>query len=177
MKLYLTVFVTLFIFLSCATVEEVSIDDQEPSEEKTEVAEYAAPDWYSYTNRSYSDSLSFTGVGMAASVDEANGREKATNQAVANLKLSLDTFAENVRIEQAEKSSSSEFNSSEFITNLRNAVQNIAIGDQVETLEEHIETEESVHQIYIKVILSKDSALNALQNELDHAGFVRALNL
>ena len=176
MKLYLPVLFILFIFVSCATVEEATVDDPEPSADEVETAEYAAPEWYSYTNRSYSDSVSFTGVGLASSVDEADAREKAKSLAVANLKLSVDRYAENVRTDQAEQSSDGEFSSPGFIFDLRNAVQNMSIADELETTDEHIETEDSVHQIYVKVTLSMGSALNALENELNHAGFTRVLN-
>lgn len=177
MKLYLPLLLSLFIFVSCGTMEETTVDDPEPSEDETEVVgEYAAPEWYSYTTRSYSDSASFTGIGLAASVDEAEARSKATKQAVAKLKLSVDRYAENVRTELAEESGNGEFISAEFIIDLRNAVQNISIEDELETTEEHIETGESVHRIYVKVTLSRESALNALESILDNAAFTQALN-
>ncbi|CAN5274486.1 hypothetical protein BH23BAC3_BH23BAC3_16560 [soil metagenome] len=173
MRRYHLIFPFLFFLYSCATVEQPPEQD---IAEETEVVDEQRPEWYDYSNRSYADSLSFVGVGLASSVDSNTAQEQAMKQAEANLRYAIDIYAEEIRSELAERPGGGEFSSASFIINLRNTVQNLILEDDMETTSEHVEKSDSVHHIYIKVLISRQSAIRALDEALQNDAFSNALN-
>lgn len=164
----------LFLLASCATVEQPVEDDY--AGEEREVVDDDRPDWYDYANRSYADSLSFVGIGLASSTDAETAQEQAAKQAKANLRYAIDTYAEEIREELVEGQGGGQFRSTEFIINLRNTVHNLAIEDDVELTTEHVEKENSVHHVYIKSKIARQAAIRALDSALQNDQFSSALN-
>ncbi len=173
MSRYYLIFPFLFFLCSCATVEQPAEQDMEDDE--TEVTD-EGPEWYDYSNRSYADSLSFVGVGLASSVDSSTAQEQAIKQAEANLRYAIDAYAEEIRSEIVERQEGEEFNSASFILNLRNTVQNLILEDDMEITSEHVEKSDSVHHIYIKALISRQSAIRTLDDALQNDAFSNAIN-
>jgi hypothetical protein len=174
MKLLYIITPFLLLLASCATVEEAV--DEDYTDEETEVVDDDRPDWYDYANRSYADTVSFVGIGLASSVNAESAREQAEKQAKANLRLAIDKFAEEIREELAEGQDGAQFSSAGFIINLRNTVHNLAIADDVELTTEHVEKENSVHHVYIKSQIARQAAIRALDAALQNDTFSGALN-
>ncbi|REL33159.1 hypothetical protein DYD21_12950 [Rhodohalobacter sp. SW132] len=175
-SLFLNITLLALLFSACTTVE-TTIDDEETVPDEVEVTEEInRPEWYDFNNRSYSDSAGFNGIGLSAATSRDNAREKAVQQAIANLRFAVDQFVEEVRVEQAEQAGVSEFENAAFILDLRNAVQDFSLIDDIEITEEHFETSDSVHQVYIMVTLDHDVALNRVSSALGHNTFTTALN-
>jgi len=173
MKLFSAVLFIIMLFASCATVEETTQKDT--PDETGEISDDKRPAWYNYTNRSYADSASFTGVGMAASGNEAEANDQAYKQAVANTKLAIDRFAENVRMESTEHQGGEQFASSQFIIDLRNTVQALSLQNELQITEEHIKTEDSVHRVYIMAAIPRDMAIRRLGERLQNSEFLQRL--
>lgn len=173
MKLPFLTLVSLIIFCSCATVEQTADDI---AEDETEMVDEERPEWYDYSNRSYADSLSFVGIGLASSIDSNNAREQALEQADANLRYAIDAFAEEIRSELAEGAGGDEFNSASFIINLRNTIHNLPLEEDIEITSEHVDKSGSVHQVYIKAEISRELAIRALDASLQNDVFSNALN-
>lgn len=172
MKLsYLTVLSLIFLY-SCATLEQPAEEDIA----EDEVIDEQRPEWYDYSNRSYADSLSFVGVGLASSVDSNTAQEQSMMQAEANLRYAIDTYAEEIRSDLAERPGGEEFRSASFIINLRNTVQNLVLEEDMEITSEHVEKSDSVHHIYIKSLISRQAAIQALDDALQNNAFSSALN-
>lgn len=176
MKLSFLLPLLFIIFSSCATMEEVADDADVSADTDTAQAEDPKPDWYDYSNRFYADSLSFTGVGLSAAPDPNSARDEAVKQSIAHLKLAIDFFLEEIRSELSEQNGREEFNTTDFILSLRNAIQELSIEDELEMTEEHIEKPDSVHHIYIKTEITRESAIKALHDQLDNRDFFRAMN-
>lgn len=174
MKLLYIITPFLLLLASCATVDEIV--DEDYAEEETEVVDDDRPDWYKYSNRSYADTASFVGIGLASSVNVETARKQAEKQAIANLRLAIDAFAEEIREELAEGQGGAQFRSADFIINLRNTVHNLAIADDVELTTEHVEKENAVHHIYIKSKIARQAAIRALDAALQNDQFSSALN-
>jgi len=172
MKLSYLIFFPLLFLYSCAAVEQLAEQDIE----EEEVVDDQRPEWYDYTNRSYADTLSFVGVGLASSVDSNTAREQAMMQAESNLRYAIDTYAEEIRVELAEEPGGEEFSSVDFIINLRNTVQNLLLEDDMEITSEHVNKSDSVHHIYIKALISRQSAIRALDDALQNDAFSNVFN-
>jgi len=173
MKVLYLITPILFLIASCATVEEVVDEDYT---DETEIVDDERPDWYDYTNRSYADTASFVGIGLAASTDAGTAQQQAEKQAKANLLYAIDTFAEEIREELAEGQGGGQFSSTEFIINLRNTVHNLAITDDVEHITEHIEKDNSVNHVYFKSKIDRQAAIRALSDALQNDQFSSAMN-
>jgi len=173
MKVLYIITPILFLFASCATVEQQVEDDADVI---TEEIDDERPDWYDYANRSYADTTSFVGIGLASSTDAETAHEQAEMQAKANLRYAIDTYAEEIREELAEGQDGEQFRSTEFIINLRNTVYNLAISNDIELTTEHVERANSIHNIYIKTKISRQAAFQALDAALQNDQFSRALN-
>lgn len=173
MKQILHILFFSLLFASCTTVEKSANTETDDSE--TEVTADPRPDWYDYTNRSYADSASFTGVGMAAAADESEAREEARKQAVARTRLAIDSYVENIREESTDQMNTDQFSSASFIMELRNTVHSLPVENDLEITEEHIVTDQSVHQIYIMAKIPRDVALLRLVERLDDSSFNQRL--
>lgn len=172
MKLYHLIVPFLIIFYSCATVDELAEGDL--AEDQTETVDDQRPAWYDYSKRSYADSLNFVGVGLASDVDSGSAHEKALKQAEANLRVSIDSHVEEIRANRAVNTGGDMFGSAEFIINLRNAVQEISV-NQMEISAEHVEKSDSVHHVYVKTTIPRQTAIEALNSALQVEEFTHLL--
>lgn len=164
------------ITASCATTEQVEDQPTETEETREPVSEDDSPDWYDHANRSFSDSTAFMGAGLAVASDSAAAYEESFKQATGYLNYSIDAYAEEIRNELADGSNGEQFNSREFVLSLRNAVKNLELsGSGVEIEVEHIEKEESVHQVYTKLRIGKESAIELLASAIKNDMFTRSL--
>lgn len=165
------------IAISCATTEHVSEESSEPQETQEQlVSEDRGPDWYNHAVRSFSDSTSFFGAGLAVASDSLAAYEESLNQAKGYLNYSIDSYGEEIRNELLEGANGDQFGSRAFIRSLRNAVKNLELSeDAVEIEVEHIEKEESVHRVYTKVRIGKETAIKMLEAGINNETFSRSL--
>lgn len=166
-----------FITSSCATTEqsqETPVDKQ--VSEDTENKEQQGPAWYDHSNRSFSDSTTFVGVGLAVASDSSQAHEESMRQAKGNLNYSIDAYAEEIRKNLSEGSNGDQFSSSSFVLSLRNAVRNLQLTDEVLQIDtEYIEQEESVYHVYSRLRIGKDRAVEMLESAINNDTFVRSL--
>lgn len=165
-----------FLTASCATTEQVSEQASESQETQERVVEDHGPDWYNHAVRSFSDSTSFFGAGLAVASDSLAAYEESLNQAKGYLNYSIDSYAEEIRNELSEGANGDQFGSRTFIRSLRNAVKNLELSEDALEIEvEHIEKEESVHHVYTKLRIGKETAIDMLEADINHEPFTRSL--
>ena len=108
--------VVLLIGAGCSSSSNVAIND-------IPVAPSLYPDWYNSLGFN-SDSLSYSGFGMAISSDSADAQQRAEAQARVSLESKIGELTEEIRKDMVEKGSSDAKNT-DFIIILRTAHSNI----------------------------------------------------
>ena len=161
--------ILLLTLASCATSNQAG--DGEPS--AGEVDEPVKPSWYSAFTPSASDSSSFTGYAHAVSAERLEARTLSEQTAVKNLRFEIDRFAEEVRRELTEDGASGSFGSTEFIRDLRNAVESMPV-DGARTDTEFFEEDPVIHA-YTRISISPQSVVEGLSVRLNNPGFISAL--
>jgi len=165
--------ITVLLFVSaCSTVEEATETD--PEEVTVQEDEDLRPDWYDFSNQSYSDSLSFAGTGLASSTDYASAEEQSSDQAIANLRFAIDQFTEKYRQELAEEGAN-QFESTSFILELRNAVHRLEFADHITFTTERIEEPNSVNHVYTKAVVTREKAVELISEVIGNDEFIRFL--
>ena len=167
MRLIITAVLFTGLMISACSPTETLQDEVDETEEIP-----GAPSWYDDLRQSYSDSLSFYGVAMAAASDSAEAAELSLTEAKENLRFAIDEFVEKVRDSAAEESGN--YNSPEFIIRLRNAVIEMDISG-AESEIEHLEANTLTHHVYSKSVLSRSDAADILGNTLDDSAFINRI--
>lgn len=132
--------------------------------------------WYNHSNKAYSDSLDFIGLGMALSADSSKAMEISKVQARENLEYAIDSYAEDLRRELSERESNTNFDSGSFILSLRRAVSSLQFSDgDLTTTVEYMEKNNDAVIAYSKISISKDKAIDMLATALKNDTFSRSL--
>lgn len=160
-----------FWFVSCTTTQTAQTEDV--SRDISNVPD-DTPEWYDHSQTYHADSVAFTGTALAAASDSSEARRLSVEQALSNVKYSIDQFVEDKRSEMAEENNNSVYETPEFIISLRNAIQEIEFTDYEEEIE-HVEQEGSVHHIYSRIRVDRQTAIRALENELGDEQFISGL--
>ena len=162
--------ILLLTLASCATSNQAG-DGEPPAREMEE--EPGKPSWSSALTPSASDSASFTGFAHAVSADREEARTLSEETAVKNLRFEIDRFAEEVRQELSGDGAGGSYGSTEFIRNLRNAVESMPVeGDRKET--EFFEEDPVIHA-FTRISISTQSVVEELSARLNNPGFIAAL--
>lgn len=169
MKYFLGLLTILFILSGCSPSEPLTEELIDEAEEELT----AAPGWYDDSVYSATDSLAFHGYSMASALDSARSAELAEQTAIENLKFEVDRHADRTRNYLAEDNAN--YNNSEFIINLRNAVQAMNFGD-AELNHAHEETEEGVHYIFTRATLTREEAQQRLSENITDQSFLEQFN-
>lgn len=163
-------FTILFIFftLSCAPTKTISDTDSE-----AEVVAETTPEWFDSRIESSLESGQFTGYSHAIASNRSDAERLAKQTAIVNLKFEIDSYTEEVRSDLVENQNESRYNSSRFIINLRNAVQNIDLeGIEVET---EFYEESGIINSYSRLVISLDDAIDLLAGSINDINFVNAM--
>src|SRR6056297_445846 len=164
----------LFIY-SCSSAGQMQSPESMGSEDDTVTERGVAP-WYDHLNKATTDSLEFTGLGMAIAADSAEAMEVSMSQASANLGYSIDSYAENIRRELADDADENGVSSGSFIQSLRSAVNGLQFSesDLSETVEYKMKENGAVIA-YSKVSVRRHLAIDRLASSIDNNTFSSSL--
>ena len=165
MKFFLGLLPILLILASCSPSEPLAEEEIEDVEEEVTTV----PGWYDDSVYSTTDSLAFHGYSMASALDSVRAAELAEQSAIENLKFEIDRHSDQIRNNLAENDDN--YNNSEFIINLRNAVQSLNLSD-AELTYAHEESEEGVHYVFSRATLARDEALQKLSGKITDQSFL-----
>ena len=164
----------LFIY-SCSSASQMQDPDSMGSEDDNATERGVAP-WYDHLNKATSDSLEFTGLGMAIAADSAEAMEVSMTQASANLEFAIDSYAESLRRELADTAGENGLSSGAFIQSLRRAVNSMQFSesDVSETVEYEIKENGAV-VAYSKVSVQRQLAIERLASLIDNSTYSSSL--
>lgn len=164
------------LFYSCSSAGQMQSDTEasdDESADNTPTEESVAP-WYDHTNKAYSDSLEFTGLGMALAADSSEAMEVSMIQARENLEYAIDSFAEDIRRELTE--SDNELNSGRFLLSLRIAVNGLEFSDGDLTISTEYSARDNGSVIaYSMISIPKEMAIDMLASAIENDTFSRSL--
>jgi len=164
----------LFIY-SCSSAGQMQSPESMGSEDDTVTERGVAP-WYDHLNKATTDSLEFTGLGMAIAADSAEAMEVSMTQASANLEFAIDSYAESLRRELADAAGESGLSSGAFIQSLRRAVSSLQFSerDVSETVVYEIKENGAV-VAYSRVSVQRQLAIGKLASSIDNTTFSSSL--
>jgi len=176
-KLLSFIFLACFLY-SCSSAGQMKSDtdaSDDDSADNTPAEESVAP-WYDHTNKAYSDSLDFTGLGMALAADSSEAMEVSMTQARENLEYAIDSYAEDIRRGLSESESDNELNSGSFLLSLRAAVNGLEFSDGNMTIAIEYSARDNGSVIaYSMVSVPKEMAIDMLASAVENDTFSRSL--
>jgi len=176
-KQFLSLLSLGFLFYCCSSAGQVQSDTAtpEPDYSGTTAAQTVAA-WYDHSGKAYSDSLKFTGLGMALAADSSEALEVSIAQARENLEYAVDSYAENYRRQLTESEDGNELSSPGFLLSLRRAINNLQFSDSDLTFTSEYSARDNGSVIaYSMVSYPKDLALDMLASTIENDTFSRLL--
>lgn len=176
-KQFLSLVLFAFLFYSCSSAGQMQTETPESdSENSTPVEETVAP-WYDHSNKAFSDTLEFTGLGMALAADSSEAMTVSMDQARENIKYAVDSYAENIRRQMTEGESDHELNSSSFLLSLRAAVNGLRFSDSDLTVTTEYSARNNGSVVaYSMIKISKGMAIDMLGSAIENDSFSRSLS-
>lgn len=173
MRFIVVLVFTLLFYTSCSPTEPIQTEDT-AAESVTEEDD-GSPSWYDEQVSSDSDSVSFSGYAFATSSDSSEAAELSVKTAEKNLIFEIDRFAEEIRKQAADKPGGDEINSTAFILNLRQSVQQVDVSNADRTTD--IQPENSIYRAYTRVSFPRQDIVSQLVNEINSTVFTEELRL
>ena len=156
---FLAVFISTFLFISCATVEEAIEEEPEP----VDTEEVRFPGWFDDTVSARAGQGQAIGYAKAIGSEAGWAAENARSQALSNLRFRVDDLLEEARREVAESNDSA--GSRDFIISLRNSIAELDIASIASVQTDTMEEEQSILAI-AKAEVDAEAILEALGEEI-----------
>ena len=175
-KSILTTLITVFLVAACSSAGQMQSSNSNKGTDGSSASDDMVASWYDHTNKAYSDSTEFVGLGMAVAADSSEAMEVSMSQASANLGYSIDSYAENIRRELADDADENGVSSGSFIQSLRSAVNGLQFSesDLSETVEYEMKENGAVIA-YSKVSVRRHLAIDRLASSIDNNTFSSSL--
>lgn len=175
-KSVLTSIIAAFIFSACSSTGQVQSPNADSSTDgKSGTDDIAAP-WYDHSNKAYSDSTEFAGLGMAIAADSSEAMQTSMSQAREFLAYAIDSYAEEVRKGLAEDSGNSDYGSASFILSLRQAVNGLQFSESdISSMVEYSVNNNNAVIAYSRISIPREVAINRLASAVDNSSFSNSL--
>jgi hypothetical protein len=173
MRYFFWCVVLLFVAAGCSTTEPVQQEEPEPAEPV--ITETTVPSWYNPGIHSSSDSTALHGYSLASATDSSSAVELSSETALEYLRFEIDRTAEEVRKNLVDLSDAEgNFNSTEFIIQLRNVVSDLQLDAATITLE-HETTDQGVHYSYAKASFLRTELPSIFENQFKDEAFLEKI--
>ena len=162
------------LLYSCSTVDQTQNESTKATDQQS-VSDSSIPTWYSHKTRALRDSTTFTGLGMAVSIDSSSAAEQATTQAKSHMMYSIDAYVEDMRNKLIEDGDVGTLQSTDTILSIREAVQSLNIGDNLLTADIMYKTDEESVTAYSKLSVDRTAVVEKLSTVIEHSQLVDAI--
>lgn len=175
-KSVLTSILAALIFSACSSTGQVQSSDTERNTDGDAATNDMAAQWYDHSNKAYSDSTEFAGLGMAIAADSSQAMQTSMSQARENLEFAIDSYAEEIRKNLAEDSENTDFGSGSFILSLRQAVNGLQFSENdLSSMVEYSVNNNNAVIAYTRVSVPRDEAINMLASAIEDSTFSNSL--
>lgn len=162
----------MLLFTYCSPTETVT---EEPVIGDVEIEEMK-PGWFDSKVVSREDSLSFYGYSHSSAADSSEAIELSTQMALENIRFEIDRHADETRESALKSTGADRYNSTEFIVQLRNIVQNINLSGAVFEYDLY-QSEGDTYHVFSKAKLEKQQVMNEIASALQDEGFAAHLSI
>lgn len=176
-KTVLTSIIAAFILSACGSAEQVQSPNEDRSMDGNSGTNDLVAQWYDHSNKAYSDSTEFAGMGMAIAADSSEAMQTSMSQAREYMEFAIDSYAEEIRKDLAENSENSEFGSGSFILSLRQAVKGLQFSENdISSMVEYSVNNNNAVVAYTRISIQRDVAINMLASAIENRTFSNSLS-
>jgi len=176
-KSVLTSIIAAFIFSACSSTGQVQTPSTDRSTGGNSATDNLAAPWYDHSNKAFSDSTEFVGMGMAIAADSSEAMQTSMSQAQEFLEYAIDSYAEEIRKDLAENSENSDFGSDSFILSLRQAVNGLQFSESdISSMIEYSVNDNNAVIAYTRISIPKEVAINMLASAIENRTFSSSLS-